>query len=151
MSDGDPFDQCLPKEDPELYGLLLLADQKISNVGSTLVWVILVATLGSCVALHMHWLDKVTGLDFDAGRGIGVYILICVSSFAFFSFVNGILERSAYRAMREELLGVIQRRNRSIYNLIAEIQSDEDLTNIAEQIKDDKGIHVKSRITDAIS
>ncbi|NNE01245.1 MAG: ABC transporter ATP-binding protein [Pirellulaceae bacterium] len=146
----DVFEGRLAEEDPELYGLLLLANQKISNVGTSAVWLCGIAALGLCVALHMKWLDDLTGIDFDNARGWGVYFLICTTAFALFAFWNTAMERSAYRKMRDDVFESLRRSDRSVYNLITAMQNDEALKNIAEHVKDDPGVKVSARPGDAV-
>ena len=149
--DSNPYESDLAEDDPDLYGLLLLADQKISNVGTTQVWFWLMFALGLCIGLHMKWFDQATGANFDSFRGIGVYIFVWVTAFSLFVLINGMQERSMYRSMRDEILDALRRSDRSIYQLIADMQHDPSLSNISEQLKDDKRINVKSRASDAVT
>jgi hypothetical protein len=142
--------QGLADEDPDLYGMLLLADQKIGNVGTVSIWIWALLGLGSCVGLHMRWFDALTGMDCSAFRGFGVYMLICTTAFTLFATIDSWQERSVYYSMRNEILNALQKNGRSVYSILTTIQSDELLKNIAGQLKDDRNIQVSANPADAV-
>ncbi len=140
----------LADEDPDLYGMLLLADQKIGNVGTASIWIWALLGLGLCVGLHMRWFETLTGMDCSAFRGFGVYMLICTTAFTLFATTNSWQQRNVYYGMRNEILNALQKSGRSVYSILTAIQSDDLLKNIAGQLKDDKNIQVSANPADAI-
>ena len=60
----------LRERDPELYGLLLLANQKIANFGTTLIWVLGLSAIVVCVGIHQRWFSSIAGLDVPDNRPV---------------------------------------------------------------------------------
>jgi hypothetical protein len=134
----------LRDEHEELYGMLLLANQKIGNVGTAAVWLMIVGTITVCVGIHKNWLDNIGGIDIAKFQGWGVYVLITVVTFILFSFYTGVRERGEYQRIKPEIIKYLRQQQISIYSLLAKIEDDPNLSSIAEQLKDDPSIQVSS-------
>ena len=135
----------LRDSDEELYGLLLLANQKVSNVGTMLVWVLGIVGLLICVAIHMRWVPTLLGIPVDELRGFGVYTLIMLLVFTLFYWVTSVQERQIYGRMRPELLARLRDQQMSVQVLLARIADDDDLEDIRDQLMDDASIWPTSR------
>jgi hypothetical protein len=138
------LEPTLRDEHEELYGMLLLANQKISNVGTAAVWLMIVGTITVCVGIHKNWVDNIAGIDIVKLQGWGVYVLITIVTFILFSFYTGIRERGEYQRIKPEIIKYLRTQGISIYSLLAKIEDDPNLSSIAEQLKDDPSIQVSS-------
>lgn len=140
----DGYVSDLKEDHEELYGLLLLANQKISNVGTSSIWVMAIIVLAICVSLHMRWVTDIAGIPVDDFRSVGVYVLISVSTFYLYTVVTNFQERAVYLQIKPEIEIYLQRYHLSYYNLLSQIQDDDDLNDIATKIKDDPDIQPRA-------
>jgi len=130
----------------DLYGILMTANRRISNVGTSSIWILGIAALGLCVTIHMRWIDPIAGIPVDKLRGWGVYAVIVTVAFITFNVLTSIRENQVYRQFRQDILGSLKYRNMSVESLLADIADDKALSNIKEKLMDDKTIHDSDRM-----
>jgi hypothetical protein len=141
MADHDEYSgNPIKDECKDLYGLLLVVDERVGDVGTASIWFVALGALALCVALHMQWLSGLLGEDVEKLRGIWVYILIGVAAFVFYSAVTAARERRVYARFRDEISEAMERNDFDKYTLIAEIQDDPALKQVAELLKTDTAI-----------
>ena len=127
------------KEDnKELYGLLMSVNERVTNVGSNLIWILGVAVFALCVTIHMRWVDTIFGIPIDRVRGFSVYILMFLVAFVIITLFSQIRENMVYQAAKPYILRKMQESGLSAETLIAEISEDQDLKEIREKIMGDK-------------
>ena len=85
-----------------LYGFLLLADQKIKNVGANCIWYIGLAAFAFCVAIHMKWCNSFFGIPVIHLRGYGVYTLILLSIFVAWFIYISVGEKRVYADLKPD-------------------------------------------------
>ncbi len=144
MGDDSKDVSAFQEAHEELYGFLLLANQKIANVGTALVWFIGASVFALCVTIHMRWVDHVFWIPIERLRSVLVYLLIAILSFMAYVIVSTLRERAVYYRFKPELLMFLQRDNVSVYSLLSLIDRDRRLKDLAEQIKDDPGFQPRA-------
>jgi hypothetical protein len=130
----------LREEHEELYGILLLANQKIKDVGTTLIWVLGVGVLAFCVAIHLRWFDTVLGISVEEVRSVWVYVLLAVCAFVLFFVYTQAREKVLYRSFKPAILSYLRDKDISIYSMVARIEGDSSLSDIAEKLMEDPQI-----------
>lgn len=123
-----------------LYGLLMQANEKLDNVGTTLIWLLGVAVLALCMSIHMEWFDVILGVPVAKLQSIGVYALIVLATFVVFIIYTGIVERMVYRSVRPTLLKALRESELSVQSLLAEIADNDKLKEIREKIMSDEEV-----------
>ena len=129
----------------DLYGMLMIANQRIDNVGTFLVWIIGMPTFAFCIAVHMKWLTSIWGIPVDKVRGLGVYTFIVIAASILFFIISELRELQIYKSLRTPLLQKIKNEKIKIEVLVTEISEDPALRKIKERIMNDKSIQQKSR------
>lgn len=127
----------LDKAHPELYGHLLQVSEELSDAGSSLVWIGLAAVAGICLAIHMQWLDSVLGIDAQRLRSFWVYGFAMVVGLLSFGSLSGVMERRVYAQRRAGLMASIRQAGFTPRTLLARIEKDEDLDDVATKLKTD--------------
>ncbi len=123
---------------PELYGRLLQVSEQLSNAGGSLcIWGPLLVLL-LCLGLHLNWFDAALGPFVDKLRNIWLYLLAATISFFLFGSLATFWERLAYRQYREAILRALDDANLPPHRLIALIEGDKSLDNLADQLKADR-------------
>ncbi len=135
ISIGGDQSSELKKEHSELHGRLLIANERLENVGTMLIWMMLLAVVGACVALHKAWLDPVFGIPVENLQGWGVYSLILLVAFVFYSIYNEVAEKMAYRRIHPSIENYLSQNGLSLPWLVSQIEGDESLSEVAEQLK----------------
>ncbi len=130
-------DHDLKQDHPELYGRLLIANEKIENVGTLAVWLMLALVLGICVTIHMGWVAIVFGIPVEQLQGWGVYILIAVVCFVIYSVYTHFAEKAAYRSLRQPVMHYLNQHNLTVPWLVARTENDSSVNDISEQLKTD--------------
>ena len=137
----------LKETNKDLYGTLMLENQRLENVGTSLIWIVGVIVLASCVTIHMRWIDSLMGVPIDKLRGFGVYTLAFLVVFLIYVIITNIRENLIYKSIKPQIFQKLQENKISIEELLAEIAEDEALENIKEKIMDDKSIQHKQSIS----
>lgn len=130
-------DHALKQDHPELYGRLLIANEKVENVGTLSIWLMLAFVLGACVTIQMAWIDTVLGVPVQRLQGWGVYALIAVVSFVIYCIYTHFAEKAAFRNVRQPIIQYLNSYNLSVPWLIAQIENDSSVSDVAEQLKSD--------------
>ena len=125
---------------PELYGRLLKVSEQLSNAGGGMcIWGPLLV-LVFCLGLHLNWFDGVLGGAADKLRSVWFYILAAIVSFFAFGSLARTWERLKYRQYRDAVLRASEDEQITPHRLIANIEGDEALENLADQLKADSDI-----------
>ena len=134
-------DMELKEEHEELYGLLLIANGQIDDVGSDSIWYIGLSCLGICVSIHMRWSSEYFGVPVDSLRSFGVYAVIFTVGFVIFSLYFQFREKGVYRQFKPQIMAYLEKYGLSIYSLVTSIADDPDLNEISEKLKLDKSFN----------
>lgn len=140
-SDEDDCPPPFAEEHRDFYGFLLVASQRIDNVGTTTVWLFGIAVLGLCVSVHMEWIDGVAGISTESVRSYGVYAVFSIAAFFVYALHIERREKALYRLIKPELHQRLRKEGMSVYELLAQIEDDDSLAEISEQLKDDPENH----------
>ena len=122
---------------PELYGHLLEVNEQISNAGSGTIWVGMLLVASFCVAVHMQWLDRLIGIDTSLFRSLWVYGVVVLAGFVLMLWLINRMEARVYAYHREHLLGSISETGLTRRTLLAQVQDDKNVENVAEKLKND--------------
>ncbi len=129
----------------DLYGMLLLVNQRLCNAGSALlIWILVVAVLALCVSIHMRWFDSIFGVPVEQVRGFGVYTLIVVVSFTLVGVLTTYREKIIYSSAKPAILENLRENDISVECLLADIVDDKKLSEIREKLMDDKDIQQRN-------
>jgi hypothetical protein len=128
----------LKGEHEELYGLLLHSNRQIDDAGDSIMIIFLIVTFGAGLALHMEWLDEFFGADLERLRSWVVYVVGAVVSTLLAGWGIGFLQKRAYRRLREPILYYLETHGISPLTLIAKLEGDDALDDVAEQLQGDK-------------
>jgi len=139
-TEPEPTASPLKETHKELYGMLLVINQRIKNVGTSLIWFLGVAVLALCVAIHMRWIENVFGIPAERLRGFGVYALLVVVAFVLFALSTQFREQQIYRAAKPDILRSLKDNGISTERLLAEIADDGRLEAIREKLMDDRSL-----------
>jgi len=122
----------------DLYGLLMLVNQRIDNVGTSLIWILILGVIAACVSIHMRWFDAVLGIPVEKLRGFGVYTLMAIAAFLVFVVVTEFREKRIYHAAKPEILEMLRQNDLSVEALLADIANDKNVDKIKDKLLDDK-------------
>jgi hypothetical protein len=128
----------LKEEHQELYGMLLHANRQIDDAGDFLTIAMLIASVAAGLAVHMEWFDNALGVNLERLRHIVVYIVFGIIDLLAVGYSINFLQRGAYKKLRPQILNQIEIDGISPYKLIARIEGDDALKNVAEQLQADK-------------
>ncbi|MDP6636836.1 MAG: hypothetical protein QGG42_18200 [Phycisphaerae bacterium] len=129
----------------DLYGTLMVVNQRIDNVGTMLFWILGIAALAVCVSIHMRWFDSIFGVSVEQLRGFGVYSLIMIGAFVVFAIATNYKENMIYSAAKSGILESLMRDSISVESLLADIADDKKLTRIKEKLMNDENIQRAGR------
>lgn len=116
---------------------MLQINEGISNAGGWFVVGGLIVVLGACLAVHMGWLDEVIGAGVAKVRSIWVYgFAVFVSVVLLGGLATG-WERVVYSRHRYALLSAIEDAKLTPHRVLAEIENDEGLHDLADRMKND--------------
>ena len=130
----------LASTNPELYGRLLRISEQLSNAGGSLCIWVPIGVLFLCLGLHLHWFDNMLGEDVKKIQSVWFYAVAVIASFFLSAGVAQIWERIRYRQYRDSVLRAIGESKISPHQLIAQIEGDKALDNLADQLKHDPRI-----------
>ena len=136
---GGEGSSLLADAHPELHGHLLDVNEVLANTGGNLIIFGMLASLALCVAIHMEWIGSVLGIDARHLRSFWVYGLIMVAAFFVCVLIISMMEWLKYRGRRGELLAHIRRAGLTRRSVVAEIQGDPSLKDVAAKLKTDRG------------
>jgi hypothetical protein len=125
----------LKQDNPRLYGVLLTHEQAIAESGGMIFFGAILGSIGLCVALHTHLLDTVLGAREADLRSGWVYAFLIVATVIGSLRITGWFERRTYDQRREELLEEIGGAGLDRPTLLAIIDGDSSLSNVAEHLK----------------
>lgn len=125
----------LQQEHPELYGRLLMANEKLENVGTLAVWLLMLFIVGLCVTIHMAWIDPLLGIPVENLQGWGVYILIALASFVIYCLYTELAEKIAYRSLKPGIMNYLAQQSLTIPWLVSQLANDSSLEEISDQLK----------------
>jgi hypothetical protein len=137
---NDPQTDSL-EDNKELYGHLLAANRRLESTGGhSFFWLLILLPAFLSVGLHLQWLDVLSGYDLGALRSGYVYGLIWLVAFILFCVYADFAVKIAYARIRRELVPLMRRSGYTQYTLLAEMQEDPALKEIAESIKQDQNM-----------
>lgn len=136
---NDPQTDSL-EDNKELYGRLLAANQRLDGQGNLSIWLLILLAALLSVGLHLQWLDALSGYDLGALRNGYVYGLIWLIAFILFGIFKELGEKIAYARIKRELVPLMRRSGYTQYTLLAEMEEDPALKEIAERIKQDQNM-----------
>ncbi len=125
------------REHEELYGLLLMVDQKLENAGDGLVAVFIPGTLGLCVAIHLEWFPDFLGLPVAKFQSFWFFLLLGILALTIIGAGTNSQKQMIYRRFRPEILDYLATHQISGYQLIARIEGQAALSDVAEILKAD--------------
>ena len=131
---------CIKDTNKDLYGMLMVVNQRIGNAGTLLFWIVAIPVLALCVSIHMRWFDSIFGVPVEQMRGFGVYALIAVLAFLGFGVVTNYKEKTIYSAAKPAILENLRLNDISVEYLLADRADDKELAQIREKLMDDKDI-----------
>jgi len=121
-----------------LYGLLLVANQRLEEVGDLAFWFLILLAIGCSVGLHLEWLDELAGYPLAALRNWYVYVLIWLAAFALFGIHISVGQKLVYTQLRPEIAAAMRRNGYNQYTLLAEIEGDLAVKRVAAHLKQDR-------------
>ncbi len=124
----------------DFYGLLMLYNEKISNCGTVLIWVLGTLGFALCVAIHQQWFDSFLGISIEKLRGIGVYLLIALIFFSAFVILVESEENRIYNSIKPEIFTYLEQNRISVGSLLVDIKDDPDVKDIRKKLMHDVGI-----------
>lgn len=129
IEDEDAVVSALRDSDPELYGYLIVVNDRISNATGCL-WptALLLATLAACGAVAQFRPDLAFWW---------VYAIIVVIAGVLWILGNEWREQVVYLQTRDELFSRLTRANLSRDRLLALVASDTQLSNLTSKLKGD--------------
>ncbi len=130
----------LQKEHPELYGRLLMANEKLENIGTLVIWLAMMFVLALCATIHMAWVDPIFGIPVAKLQSWWVYLLIVVATFVVYCIYNEINERALYRKLKPGIVNYLNQHGLSIPWLVSQVENDDSLEEIAGQLKNDTSV-----------
>ena len=136
---NDPQTDLL-EDNKELYGCLLAANQRLDSPGGYSLWLLILLPAFLSVGLHLQWLDALSGYDLGALRSGYVYGLIWLVAFILFCVFADLEVKIVYARIRRELVPLMRRSGYTQYTLLAEMEEDPALKEIAERIKQDQNM-----------
>jgi len=137
---ADEIDEGLDETHPELYGHLLEVSKELSNAGINFVWVGVLAMGGVCLAIHMNWIDGLFGIKAEWLQGFWVYLFLLVAAFMVMGYLATQVESLVYARRRKELGESFRRSGMTRWHLLARIEDDPGVEEVAERLKTDRGI-----------
>ena len=126
---------------PELYGRLLIANERIENAGTVVIWLMIALVIGVCATIHMAWVPAIFGIPVARLQSWIVYLLIAVGVFVVYCFYSTLAEKRAYQAVRQPVYEYLQKHHLTVPWLIAQINGDDSVDDIAEQLRKDTATH----------
>ena len=139
-------DSAIKGTHKDLYGILMTASRRISNVGTFSIFILGAGALGLCVAIHMRWFDYLVGIPVDKLRGWGVYAVIIVVAFILFITHLNIRGNQVYRQFKSRILRSIQEADMTVESLLTDIADDEALSDVKEKLMEDKNLGDSQRM-----
>jgi hypothetical protein len=132
--EGEP--SPLRWENPELYGALRSANEKLEVAGGCFLLAVLsLLGLVTCVGLHMNWFDTLLGQDLTPLRSWWVYAVIFLTMGVLFWLIAVVRTRWTFQGIRPELFRLFERHGLSRYQVITQIEDDPKLEEIAKQLR----------------
>jgi len=125
---------ALVQDDDELYGLLLVVNERISNAGTGLAFVGLGLTAFVVLSIAFTWFPNITG-SLDELRSWWFYAAAGLAGLVVTGWLTGMRERVAFRASERELDRELDRARISRYALLAMIKDDDELDSLTEMLK----------------
>lgn len=122
------------------YGLLMLYNEKISDAGTVLIWVLGTLGFALCVAIHQQWFDSFLGISVEKLRGIGVYLLIALIVFSAFAILVESEENRIYNSIKPEIFAYLEQNRIALGSLLVDIKDDPDVKDIRKKLMQDAGI-----------
>lgn len=123
---------------PELYGRLLQLNQELDSAGNGLIGILLVGVIGLCVATHMQWLDRWLQIDLQSLRSFWVYGAALVGALLLGGYLAIVKQWYLYRRRRYPLLECIHSAGFFRRTLLARIEKDKSLKEVAGQLRADR-------------
>ena len=127
---------------PELYAQMLIANERISNVGTLAIWILAAADLILCVGIHKGWVANVGGIPIAQFQSWGVYVLLSILAVIAFSVYTSVFEKRAYQQSRHTIESGLRQARKSGAWLLAQINDDDALSSLAEQMRGDASLVV---------
>jgi hypothetical protein len=123
---------------PELYGKLLEVNAALQDAGGALVFVYLILLLGIYCGLWFEWYKRIPLLaGIDLGN-VWIYALVFVLVFGAWIGHFQLLQWHCYRQSRQEIIDFADRAKVTRYQLLAEIEKDSAVRDVAEALKRDR-------------
>ncbi|MFT6836328.1 MAG: hypothetical protein ACJA0H_002377 [Francisellaceae bacterium] len=138
--------EYISEVDKELYGALLLANERISSAGGNLVIVFIILGIVISFGVHGHWIERWIGVDLASIHNWYFYISCPIICFLIAVMLCSIPSNRAYKRYRPDILRLANQAGMSQYRLIAMIGSDKDLKDIADCLKKDTSLDVLKKM-----
>ena len=122
----------LREEDPEFYGQLLKANQKVADSSSSYFTVALILGLAICLFLGVFSAGMDWAINF---RNFWSYASILVVLFWLQSVIGKARRKIAFQPFRIEIMDYLQLKQISANTFLAKIEHDTQLASIAEQLR----------------
>ena len=132
---ADSVHQMLKTNYPELYGLMLMANQRILAAGSRLIWFAILGVLGLSVGIHMEWFPEVFGLPVEKLQSWWVYLLIVLAGFLLNGLVVSWLEKIAWARFRDVVHKERRKQNISVPVLLTWLEDNIELSRLAQYLQ----------------
>ena len=137
MSDASPLD-AFQRRNPSLYGKLLETNQAMED--STVRWLLvylLVVLPGGYATLWFDWHRVLLGLQI-APADFASFALLTVAAVFIMVMHIGMLRRRRYHRHRDELLELVTKCGVGRYQLLAILQTDRAVADVATALKRDR-------------
>ena len=128
-------EKSLGDSQPELYGHLLEVNEQLSGAGSSVILAGMLAVVVLCLAVHMQWMDNLTGIDTSPFRSFWVYGVAVLAAFGFLIWVINRMEARVFARHRDHLYASIRAAGLTRRTLLARIEDDERVKDVAEKLK----------------
>lgn len=138
MQQSEYSTRPLKVEHPQLYGKLLEVDAALKDAGGMLVIVYLLLLIVTYCGLWFEWYKRIPQL---AGVDLGsvwVYALVFVVIGGVWIAHFQVVQRLCYEQYRHELMQFATNAKLTKYQLMAEIEQDAAVRDVAEALKRDR-------------
>jgi hypothetical protein len=123
---------------PELFGHLLEIGEELARAGRALALPVFLVAVILCAAIQMKWHDRVFGIETEQLQGFWVYILIAMVAWWVHSMIVRVRVSMVYRRRRDELLAAIRQAGLSRRYVLAGIEGNANLLQLAKRLKLDR-------------
>lgn len=130
-------DMPLAEEHPELYGTLLSMNEQIER-GAALLLLTLALLAGVSLAVGKGLVDRVGPFEVEDLQGWQFYVPLWLLGLGVWGWIDNRIEQMRYTARRSELADLAARAKVSRSRLLARIEGDDAVDDVAKYIKLDR-------------